>query len=279
MSRFTAVVIAGYSIDMNILTGFVVLVLSVSAQAAFAAPVVTDADLAELLTPLKTVGDLKTEVLKSTRGPFAEFFETQLKGHEKQKIEIRRLQGDEFVLRIDNRMVTIEFHGAGRAMLINKQPVEINWGGRPEEEFKKIQDALPKQASYAPGFVPIAMRLMAGDDAFGVAYIVVFGAAAAGVSTLGTNYYRCAAIEESAKKCERFGAMSEEDKESANERQFASETAKKYSAVLVSKHLFCSKERPLKECLKRRGFDVDLIQSGRGSEEQMRGSSGQKLSQ
>lgn len=278
MSRFTGVVAAGYSVDMNILTGFVVLVLSVSAQVAFAAPVVTGADLVELLTPLKTVGDLKTEVLKSTRGPFADFFENQFKGHEKRKIEIRRLQGDEFVLRVDNRLVTIEFHGVGQALLINKQPVEINWSGRPEEEFKKIQDALPKQARYAPGFVPIALHLMAGDDAHAVVYPVVFGVAAA-VGAVGTNYYRCVAIEESAKKCERFGAMSEEDKESANERQFASETAKKYSAVLFSKHLFCSKEKPLKECLKRRGFDVDLIQSGRGSEEQMRGSSGSKLSQ
>ena len=116
----------------DVRTGFIVLVLLVSAQAAFAAPVVTDVELAELLTPLKTVGDLKTEVLKSTRGPFADFFENQFKGHEKQKIEIRRLQGDEFVLRIDNRLVTIEVRGLDHPMLINKQPVEINWSGRPE---------------------------------------------------------------------------------------------------------------------------------------------------
>lgn len=278
MSRFTGGIVAGYSIDMNILAGFIVLVLSVSNQFAFAAPVETEADLARLLTPLKTVGDLKTEILKSTRGPFADFFENQFKGHENQKIEIRRLQGDEFVLRVDNRIVTIEFRGIGQAILVNKHPVEINWGGRPEEEFKKIHDALPKQASYTPRILPIAMRLMGGEDAHAVAYAVVLGAAAA-VGAVGTNYYRCTAIEESAKKCERFGAMSEEDKESTNMRQFASETAKKYSAVLSAKHLFCSKEKPLKECLKRRGFDVDLIQSGRGSEEQMRGSSGSKLSQ
>lgn len=278
MSRFTDVAVTGYPIDMNILTGFVALALSVVSQVSFAAPVVADADLAQLFVPLKTVGDLKTEVLKSTRGPFADFFENQFKGHEKQKIEIRRLRGDEFVLRVDNRMVTIEFHGVGRAMLINKQPVEINWSGRPEEEFKKIQDALPKQARYAPGFVPIAMQLLVGDDAHGVVYAVVFGVAAA-AGTVGTNYYRCIAIEESARKCERFGTMSEEDKESSNMRQFASETAKKYSAVLTAKHLFCSKEKPLKDCLKRRGFDVDLIQSGQGSEAQMRGSSGSKLSQ
>ena len=278
MSRFTYVEFAGYSIDMNILTGLVVLVLSVAPQFVSAAPVVTDADLAQILTPLKTVGDLKTEVLKSTRGPFVDFFETQFKGHEKQKIEIRRLQGDEFSLRVDNRLVTIEFRGVGYPMLINKQPVEINWSGRPEEEFKKIQDALPKQARYTPGFAPVVMRLATGDEARAVAYVAVFGIAAA-AGAVGTNYYRCVAIEQAAKKCERFAAMTEEDKESASMRQFASETAKKYSTVLVAKHLFCSKEKPLKECLKRRGFDVDLIQSGGGSEEQMRGSSGSKLSQ
>lgn len=225
MSPFTYVEFAGYSIDMNILTGLVVLVLSVAPQFVSAAPVVTDADLAQILTPLKTVGDLKTEVLKSTRGPFFDFFETQFKGHEKQKIEIRRLQGDEFSLRVDNRLVTIEFRGVGYPMVINKQPVEINWSSRPEEEFKKIQDALPKQAHHASGLAPVVMRLVTGDEAGAVAYAAVLGVAAA-AGAVGTNYYRCVAIEQAVKKCERFAVMTEEDKESASMRQFASETAK-----------------------------------------------------
>lgn len=230
-------------------------------------PTFRSSGVASKLVGIKTIGDLEREVVKSIAGPYADFFKTQFKGRQMERLDIRRVASDEYALRVDNKLVTLEVSAFDSPLRINKRLIEFNWNGRPEDELKKIEAVLPAQARQAlpnlPGqrlFLPsftaaLLIAVSAGEDAHAL-YLQVAVIAFA-VAAVAYNVSACTAIEEAVKKCEKFEKMTDEEKEKLEDRPSLKETPLKYSRALAASHFFCAKEKSLRECVVRRGIRIN----------------------